>query len=1063
MKKFLLIAVAAFGMLMTACSKDEVAQPVGGEESVVTFTVEAPVMATRAHGDGLTATQLSWAVYDKNHNLLFQSSEVTVMSGLTATVEIPFVNGMAYNILFWAEAPASPYSVDWANLKVGYKNQTLVSNSEKYDAFYCYFTELGEITGPVNEDVELKRPFAQLNIKTNDHANAVKSGLNVDKVSVAISEGCDKFNFATGEGIKADANTVITFDEATKLADDHLAVNYLFTGGEKSLVNVTFAYTDGDLTKGGDASGSMEFAAVPVQRNYRTNIVGSLLTSEGKFNIETKPGFETTEHNVEVVTVASATELVDEITNGDADQIILTGDINLNDLLGRAADNESLIIPADRTVTLNLGGFTLSHAKTQTAAFNMIQNQGTLTIENGTVSYADNGNGGNYVSNTIQNSGVLTLKDVTVENNSSNGVATNGYPHPVDNSGKLIVERGTVLTNNADYSSMRIWCTEDTDTEVIINGGTFNGSIDFQTVSAKPNKGILTINGGTFNADTYTKSAVRLLGFGTDVDEMVATINGGIFNGLIKRGKYVDGEFNSQVFFVKGGTFNDASVFEFLADGAEIELGADIETSKTITLAKSVKINGNDNTITSTADRLFNIDANNINVVINDLDMFAAHERTGTNDVRGINILPNHSGINLTINNSTVRFKAPYGCDWAYAINQTNGNTGNSITVNGGEFEGANVFNLWGAGNNTYNIDGAQITSLYPTHDRYYGYGIIVWSNSSTNTNNTVSIKNCSFDGNNAEAISVYDHENTLTLENNVDNCSVNIVYTADNEFTTLDKALEKGVDFTLIANTTYNKTITIGTGKNITLDLNGKTLSGTCNAGQGHLIMVNNGATLNVEDSSANADGKITFAQGTSNVGWVIDLEGELNLYSGIIELTGSSWSIGYAVDVRPNAWGTAYKTPTTFNMYGGKLISSDGAIRVASSSYDNYSEVSANFNMMGGEIQAAYDGIFIQQSNDIYDNLNVNISGGKIKSEMYPVRLYGPVATSKVSTADVVEKINITGGEIVPCKVEGKTTLLEDLIYIAGGATAETLYFTEINIEGEGLPTYKFAAKAL
>ena len=78
MKKFLLIAVAALGMLMTACSKDEVAQPVGGEESVVTFTVEAPVMQTRAteHGDGKTATELNWAVYDKDGKYLFGGKDI---------------------------------------------------------------------------------------------------------------------------------------------------------------------------------------------------------------------------------------------------------------------------------------------------------------------------------------------------------------------------------------------------------------------------------------------------------------------------------------------------------------------------------------------------------------------------------------------------------------------------------------------------------------------------------------------------------------------------------------------------------------------------------------------------------------------------------------------------------------------------------------------------------------------------------------------------------------------------------------------------------------------------
>ena len=843
MKKFLLIAVAAFGMLMTACSKDEVAQPVGGEESIVTFTVEAPVMQTRAteHGDGKTATELTVLVYQRGGALLFEKE--AEMEDLKATVELPFVNGMEYDLVFWAEAENSPYELNKANKTVGYTNaNALKSNSQAYDAFYAYVNDIPVITGPVTRKVELKRPFAQLNIITNDYAEAEQSGVIVEEVAVTVKNGYTAFDFVYGNGIEQGN---VTFGSFAKQSNTTLAVNYLFTGGEKSLVDVEFSYTDVE-DKVSDEGRTMEFAAVPVQRNYRTNIVGSLLTSEGKFNIETKPGFATEEHNVEVVTVTSATELVDEITNGDADQIILTGDINLNDLLGRAADNDSLIIPADRTVTLNLGGFTLSHAKTQTAAFNMIQNQGTLTIENGTVSYADNGNGGNYVSNTIQNSGVLTLKDVTVVNNSSNGVATNGYPHPVDNSGKLIVEKGTVLTNNTNYSSMRIWCTEDTDTEVIINGGTFNGSIDFQTVSAKPNKGILTINDGTFNADTYTKSAVRLLGFGTDVDEMVATINGGIFNGLIKRGKYVDGEFNSQVFFVKGGTFNDASVFEFLADGAEIALSNDIETSKTITLVKSVKINGNNNTITSTADRLFNIDANNINVEINDIDMYAAYERTGTNDVRGINILPNHSGINLTINNSTVRFKAPYGCDWAYAINQTNGNTGNSITVNGGEFEGANVFNLWGAGNNTYNIDGAKITSLYPINPQYYGYGIIVWSNSSTNINNTVSITNCSFDGKNAEAISVYDHENRLTLENNTDN-------TTKATFITTTEALEKtgGVlkSGTVLAlnGAEYNGKITAEGDLTIMGDTKIKTLQ----AVNGGTITIEDGKTLTLSNFS--------------------------------------------------------------------------------------------------------------------------------------------------------------------------------------------------------------------
>ncbi|MDO5497829.1 MAG: hypothetical protein Q4F45_08095 [Alistipes sp.] len=286
MKKFLLMAVAAFGMLMTACSKDEVAQPVGGEESVVTFTVEAPVMATRAHGDGLTATDLTVLVYQRGGALLFEKE--VEMVNLKATVELPFVNGMEYDLLFWAEAENSPYSLDKTNKTVTYTDAAaLVGNSEAYDAFYAYVNDIPEITGPVTKSVELKRPFAQLNIITNDAAKAEQSGVVVEDVKVVVKKGYTAFDFVLGNGINQGA---VTFGPTAKQSDTTLAVNYLFTGGEKSLVDVEFTYTD---EAGKLGTGEVkEFAAVPVQRNYRTNIVGSLLTSDGTFEVEIKPGFD---------------------------------------------------------------------------------------------------------------------------------------------------------------------------------------------------------------------------------------------------------------------------------------------------------------------------------------------------------------------------------------------------------------------------------------------------------------------------------------------------------------------------------------------------------------------------------------------------------------------------------------------------------------------------------------------------------------------------------------------------------------------------------------------------
>ncbi|MBR2014540.1 MAG: hypothetical protein IJ998_03855 [Alistipes sp.] len=495
MKKFLLMAVVAFGMLATACSKDEVAQPVvGGEESIVTFTVEAPVMATRAHGDGLTATQLSWAVYDKTHNLLFQSSEPTVMSGLTATVEIPFVNGMAYNILFWAEAEQSPYSVEWANLEVGYTNAAaLVSNSEKYDAFYCYFTELGAVTGPVNEDVELKRPFAQLNIITNDATEAAQSGLTVDQVSVEISEGCDKFNLADGEGIKAAAGTKITFTNAAKLADDHLAVNYLFTGGQKSLVNVTFAYTDSEA-KGGDASGSMEFASVPVQRNYRTNIVGSLLTSEGNFNIETKPGFDGEPgHEYGVVSTAEAAQYaLDHAVPGTTIQ--LAEGVNYGTLYLRPSATN----PSTKVIDWVGNNY---HYETLTVYDNV-----TIVGAEGATVDAIKIEGGTYYNTPHSQSStypvmlsLIELKNFVVDGvtfTGKGGYDPQGYGNAINLSGNNIKVNGLTVKNcildNNDNNARFIYKTEGTS-------HVHNYTYDGEALTFIPSQKDITMTGCTLN------------------------------------------------------------------------------------------------------------------------------------------------------------------------------------------------------------------------------------------------------------------------------------------------------------------------------------------------------------------------------------------------------------------------------------------------------------------------------------------------------------------------------------------------------------------------------------
>lgn len=249
-----------------------------------------------------------------------------------------------------------------------------------------------------------------------------------------------------------------------------------------------------------------------------------------------------------------------------------------------------------------------------------------------------------------------------------------------------------------------------------------------------------------------------------------------------------------------------------------------------------------------------------------------------------------------------------------------------------------------------------------------------------------------------------------------------------------IHEAIAVGGDIALLTDIKLEKTITVK--KDACLELNGYTISGTCNASQAHMFMVNNGVELTIKDSSNAKTGRITY-NGTDATGWIIDVEGMLVLESGTLELTGT-WGIGYAVDVRPNAWGTAYTEETSFVMNGGKIISSDGAVRVASSSSDTYKDISASFTMNGGEIEAAWDGIFVQQSNAAWDVLNVTINNGTIKSDLNPVRFYGPAATSYVNGEDCVD-IALNGGTLTYTGAEAREWLVDGILRIGGGVTAD------------------------
>ena len=593
MKKLIFSLSALAALLLAGSCQRENLEPVQ-QGGTVTYTVQVPgALATKTDGDGFIAhyeVYRQGEVGDGTKSPIYEGSKP--FENGSASIELEFVKNQNFVVLFWAQKEGvTAYDIaDLRNVTLG----TLTANQENYEVF-AGNDAVSNCVSAAEGNVELTRPVSQINIYTTTESLSFGNvTIGLDKSSMTVAGLYNTFNVATGAPVELDENVArFEYTEAavpTADADNseykYVAMNYV---GFASHAGTT-ATVDFTIKTTTEAEPIVhKVSNVPVKPNYRTNIVGNLISATTDYNVTLNNNWWTPDTNVEVVAVSTAQDLQDainEIQDGAEGNIILEGDIDLGalaDLISTKAGEPvvptyGLVIPADKTLVLDLNGNTLAQTVSQTRAYSMIQNNGNLTIVDskgtGKIAYGDTGNGGNYASNTIGNSGTLVIESGLIENNSSATVAANGYPHPIDNSGELIINGGT-LTNNANYSSMRIWCTTDDDTSVTINDGTFNGSIDFQTPSAAANKGSLTITGGTFNADTYTKCAVRLLGFGADVDEMFGYIKGGTFNGSVKINKYgAVQELNSQVFYISGGIFSDDPT-EFLATGYATEQDAE--------------------------------------------------------------------------------------------------------------------------------------------------------------------------------------------------------------------------------------------------------------------------------------------------------------------------------------------------------------------------------------------------------------------------------------------------------------------------------------------------------
>ena len=497
MKKHLLTVFGVAATLFaTSCNEDLDLGYKAGEATTVTFSINSPEINTRAYSDGTSANVLQYAVYDSEGKELTKLRETDGEIHLSTTVELQLTTGNTYSVVFWAAADDAPYSLDFENKKMTVDYATALSNDEARDAFYKYHTFT--VTGAQTETIELRRPFAQLNVGTNDFVASETAGYTPTKSAVKVKNVYKTLNFADGS---VEEPMEVNYDYATLpqgetfpvAGYDYLSMNYLLVPEAKGVIDIEFGYTDSDAA---DAKTRI-VGSVPVQRNYRTNVYGQLLTSKVGFNVIINPDFEDPDNQVVLggaVAVSSEAEL-EAALKSDAERIdiVMTKDLALN------ASNAYLKLGGENTKVITIDGLgnELNLTTTYWSRLNTVNPDAKIVLCNMDLT-------------SSQASGTWNSYDVTFQCNVELLNVNLLKALALDGDCKTAVLKDVTITESHDYYAL--WIAANGQT-VNIDGLTINSAgrgikIDDQYVGDATAMVTLNINNAKFT--TAKKAAIMV-------------------------------------------------------------------------------------------------------------------------------------------------------------------------------------------------------------------------------------------------------------------------------------------------------------------------------------------------------------------------------------------------------------------------------------------------------------------------------------------------------------------------------------------------------------------------
>ena len=507
-------AVVMFGAV--ACSQYDEQEVVEGQEVTTTFAIGLENLGTRVAGDSGMIDKVAWGIYehqaDGNGRFLAVHSSCNSapadFDGEKAEIEVTLFTGKKYDLVFFGYCSANTaYTIDWENraLNVNYSD---LANLEARDAFYHIEPAF---TAGTNKTFTLRRPFAQLNV-----------GQSIEDYNIMQLTG----NYIVSSSVKADAYTTMSLVDGSvsnlvpveltmngvlnnvveepedqlndaltvnEVAYKHIAMNYLLVNEKQNVNEVVFQFTE-NTTTGAPTVFTRTYYNVPLQRNFRTNILGRIISDEYNFEIVIDADFNEPDNIIfhafqhgGVVDLTSNTEVHNPLIVKDGVNAVLN--LNGHTIENKCDDKTQAIeVEAGASLTIN-GEGTLVGGSAAHYGFiahgDAVLNNVNINSKGGGIAVADGAK-------------VTFSGDVHVDSPSTSG----RYVFYTEGNGSELTIKGGNFSWNPSNNNRRAYINAEPGSTVYVEGGNFGKPSTRSEYSAGiKGGGTVIITGGTFGFD----------------------------------------------------------------------------------------------------------------------------------------------------------------------------------------------------------------------------------------------------------------------------------------------------------------------------------------------------------------------------------------------------------------------------------------------------------------------------------------------------------------------------------------------------------------------------------